>query len=79
MIAASSRAEFSLKRLSFFPGPALKEVVPITTPEYPTPARRPANSVLDCTMIAHHFGIRPRYWKESLEETIELIYGRGDK
>jgi dTDP-4-dehydrorhamnose reductase len=54
----------------------LEEVVPITTAEYPTPARRPANSVLDCAMIARHFGIRPRHWKEALEETIGLLCGK---
>src|SRR5262245_42529656 len=34
----------------------------ITTAEYPTPARRPANSVLDCTRVGEAFGIVPRPW-----------------
>jgi dTDP-4-dehydrorhamnose reductase len=49
-------------------------IEPITTAEYPTPAKRPPNSVLDCSKIERHFGIRPRHWKDALEETIEAFY-----
>ena len=52
----------------------VKNVVPISTAEYPTPVKRPANSVLDCTKIERHFGIRPRPWRESLTEMIERLY-----
>ena len=52
----------------------VKEVTPISTAEYPTPAKRPANSVLNCSKIERHFGIRPRYWEGSLREMIELFY-----
>lgn len=41
-------------------------VVPITTAEYPTPARRPAMSVLDGQKIATDFGIQLRPWREAL-------------
>ena len=53
---------------------AVKRVVPISTAEYPTPVRRPTNSVLDCLKIERHFGIRPRPWRESLAEMIEQLY-----
>ena len=46
----------------------------ITTAEYPTPARRPANSVLDCTKIEEDFGIRPRPWREALADVVREIY-----
>jgi dTDP-4-dehydrorhamnose reductase len=46
----------------------------ITTADYPTPARRPANSVLDCTNIAVTFGITPRPWREALADVIREIY-----
>ena len=46
----------------------------ITTAEYPTPARRPANSVLDCTKIGQAFGIRPRPWREALADVVREIY-----
>lgn len=41
-------------------------VVPIATAEYPTPARRPAMSVLDGSRIAADFGIVLRPWQEAL-------------
>jgi dTDP-4-dehydrorhamnose reductase len=53
---------------------AVKEVLQISTAEYPTPVKRPANSVLDCSKIEKHFGIRPRPWRESLAEMIRQLY-----
>jgi dTDP-4-dehydrorhamnose reductase len=47
----------------------------ITTADYPTPARRPANSVLDCSQIGEAFGIVPRPWREALAEVIGELYG----
>ncbi len=41
-------------------------VAPILTSEYPTPAARPANSVLDCRRIDERLGIRPRPWSQAL-------------
>jgi len=52
----------------------VKKVVPITTEEYPTPAKRPANSVLDCSLITRHFGISSRPWKESLARMINRYH-----
>ena len=42
------------------------EVVPLTTEEYPTKAKRPAYSVLDKTKIKREFGVEVPDWKESL-------------
>jgi dTDP-4-dehydrorhamnose reductase len=53
-------------------------VIPITTADYPTPAKRPANSVLDCTKIREHFGIQPRPWRESLEEVLSELLSMAD-
>jgi dTDP-4-dehydrorhamnose reductase len=47
----------------------------ITTADYPTPARRPANSVLDCTRIGETFGIIPRPWGAALAEVIGELHG----
>jgi dTDP-4-dehydrorhamnose reductase len=49
-------------------------VTPITTAEYPTPARRPANSRLDCTRLATMFGIRLPHWRDSLIRTVDEIF-----
>jgi dTDP-4-dehydrorhamnose reductase len=50
----------------------------ITTADYPTPACRPANSVLDCRRIGDTFGIVPRPWREALADVIREIYARID-
>jgi dTDP-4-dehydrorhamnose reductase len=41
-------------------------VQPITTAEYPTPARRPANSRLDCAKLTGHFCALPA-WRDALD------------
>src|SRR5260221_3678740 len=53
---------------------ALPRVEAITTAEYPTPARRPANSVLDCTRVRKAFGIVPRPWRDALADIIRELY-----
>lgn len=45
-------------------------VHPITTSQYPTPAKRPAYSVLDKTKIKTTFGIKIKPWKDSLRECL---------
>ncbi|MEO6219045.1 MAG: dTDP-4-dehydrorhamnose reductase [Ginsengibacter sp.] len=42
------------------------KVNPIPTSQYPTPAKRPAWSVLDKTKIQQTFDIKPTDWKQSL-------------
>ena len=53
-------------------GPAAS-VRHITTAEYPTPARRPANSRLDCARLARVHGVRLRSWREALPEVIARL------
>jgi dTDP-4-dehydrorhamnose reductase len=43
---------------------------PIPSSEYPTPARRPANSVLANDKFAHTFGFRLSPWQEQLHEVL---------
>lgn len=47
--------------------------VAITSEDYPTAARRPRNSVLDCTKICKRFGVEQPDWCESLRRNIERI------
>ena len=55
------------------PGRPVPTVVPITSAEFPRPAKRPANSVLLCDRIARTFQIEPRPWREALAEVGEEI------
>lgn len=48
-------------------------LVPITTAEYPTPAARPAYSVLDCNKLQRDFNIRMPSWQEGLERTLGAL------
>ena len=49
------------------------DVKPISTSAYPTPAKRPAYSVLDKTKIQKAFGIQLKDWKQSLEICIKKL------
>lgn len=48
-----------------------REVVPITTAEYPTPARRPMRAVLDCAKLERVFGLRLPHWETGLRQVLE--------
>ena len=49
----------------------------IATADYPTPARRPANSRLDCSLLAERHGLRLPPWQESVRTCVaELLATR---
>lgn len=48
-------------------------LVPITTSEYPTPARRPANSRLDCGRLAETFGVTLPHWTEGVADVVPKL------
>lgn len=50
-------------------GPAVP-VVPISSGDFPTRARRPANSRLDTARLQRDFGIAPRSWQEIVPEIV---------
>ena len=54
-------------------GIATCHVKPLHTTEYPTPASRPAYSVLDKTKLKNAYGIEIPYWEESLAECIKKL------
>lgn len=52
----------------------IQRVVPITTADYPTPARRPAYSVLAHEKISAVLGTHPPYWRQSLRKMLTDLY-----
>jgi len=45
----------------------------IETSQYPTPAKRPKNSVLDLDKISKTYGIQLKPWEESLEDCVQIL------
>jgi dTDP-4-dehydrorhamnose reductase len=55
-------------------GAPVPRVDPIATADWPTPAKRPADSRLDCARLAAVFGVRLPEWRPSLTRTIDAIF-----
>ncbi|MBN1626833.1 MAG: dTDP-4-dehydrorhamnose reductase [Deltaproteobacteria bacterium] len=52
----------------------IKRVIPIKTSEYPTAATRPANSVMDCSLMFREFNIAAPSWEQSLDNMLGRYY-----
>jgi len=70
---AFADAVFTEARLQGIPL-ALKELHAITTADYPTPARRPVNSALDCSKLEEVFEMAIEPWRISLSQVINELY-----
>jgi len=46
------------------------EVKPICTADYPTPARRPSYSLLDCTATHAQLDLTAQHWRDALNDTL---------
>jgi dTDP-4-dehydrorhamnose reductase len=52
---------------------AAKRIVPITSADYPTKARRPQNSRLDLSRLQSIFGIAPPPWQNALSPELDRL------
>jgi dTDP-4-dehydrorhamnose reductase len=63
-IVAQYRSQYPDRHL------AVQNIIPIPTSEYPTPAQRPANSILDNRKILTDFGVQMPEWHLSLSQLL---------
>lgn len=62
-------------RQSALRGGPSADVLPIPTSAYPTPARRPANSMLSHSALAQQHRISPRPWQDALAPVLDTLIG----
>lgn len=67
-----ARAIFAKASMRGGPSP---EVTAIPTSAYPTPAQRPANSLMSHDSITRDFGIEPRAWEVALDDILDELMG----
>lgn len=48
-------------------------IQPLTTTEYPTPAKRPSYSLLDCSSSRHDLGLDAQPWRTALRDVLDQI------
>ena len=48
-------------------------LIPIKAKDFPTPARRPANSSLDSSRFSAKFGISARPWQQAVDRTVRAL------
>jgi dTDP-4-dehydrorhamnose reductase len=65
-LAATARPEMRFARL-----------VPISSSEYPTPARRPSNSRLNCERLRKVFGFSMQRWQDATAAVVAEVLARG--
>jgi dTDP-4-dehydrorhamnose reductase len=54
-------------------GTECKEIIPVSSEEFPMRAKRPRYSVLDTRKWENLFGHKPRHWKETVKEFLDEI------
>jgi len=52
---------------------AAAPVQPLTTAQYPTPARRPPYSLLECSRTRAALGLEPLHWRQALRQVLARI------
>jgi dTDP-4-dehydrorhamnose reductase len=54
-----------------------EDVHPVPTSSFPTPAKRPLNSRMDCTKFQNTFGLHLPQWKTGVARMLEEVLGSG--
>lgn len=67
---AFAKSIFAAAALQGWPSPTVEA---ISTADYPTPARRPANSRLSTSKLHADFGVSPRPWRVATEEVVAAL------
>ncbi|MBW1866245.1 MAG: dTDP-4-dehydrorhamnose reductase [Deltaproteobacteria bacterium] len=67
-------AEAIFKLAASYENLKIRQVKPITTDQFPSPAQRPLHSSLDCSRILEQFAIQTIPWQQSLAKVIGKIY-----
>jgi dTDP-4-dehydrorhamnose reductase len=65
-LSAAGEASWFEFAQAIFAGSPSPRLLPITTADYPTPARRPRYGVLNSARIARTFGIAMPHWRDAL-------------
>jgi dTDP-4-dehydrorhamnose reductase len=65
-----AEAIFAASATSGGPSAAVRRIATI---DYPTPARRPANSRLDCSLLAERHGLRLPPWQDSVKTCVATL------
>lgn len=60
------------KKIAEFSNASVK-LNPLTTDQYPTPAKRPARSTMSLDKIEEVYKIELRHWENSLEESVKIL------
>lgn len=68
-------AIFEARRRQVGEGFRIPALAPIATADYPTPAKRPRNSMLSNAKLENVFGVRLGDWREGLEEALSALPG----
>lgn len=72
-------AEFAaeIMRLAAKSGLPTAQIIPIAASDWPTPARRPADSRLDCAKFERDFGAGLAPWRDSLAKVVARLAEAG--
>lgn len=54
-----------------------KDIQPVPTSAYPTPARRPLNSRLDTSKLRNTFGLQLPMWQAGVDRMLNEVYGNA--